>query len=143
MHEKACLIILASHIFKLKFNHKFKTMSGNKSISLLTFFNSKKDLISKELKNLLQMKDFCNLDTAMCNHENRGRLLDCFNSHRFVGIFRALGDAFLSWARKRGIFVTYLIWRLESEGSSSLFYRFMQGSCVGFKRTLHWWAWEL
>jgi hypothetical protein len=122
MHEKACLLNPRhSHIFKLKFDHKFKTMSGNKSSCLLTFFDSDEDLISKELKRLLQMKDFCNLDTAMCNHENRGRLLDCFNGHRFCGILCALGDAFLLWARKRGIKITFFVWRVESEGSSSLF----------------------
>lgn len=96
-------------------------MSRNKYSVLQTFFDSKEDLVSKEIKALLEIEDFCNLDSLICNHERREKLLDCFSGHAFEGSKSVgLGDVFLRWARKRGIIIKKLSWKLESENSISL-----------------------
>jgi hypothetical protein len=96
-------------------------MSNNKYSVLLTLFDSQEDLISKEIKRFLDLEDFCNLDSSICNHERRRQILDCFDGQKFKGSRRIpLGDAFLLWARRRGILITNLSWKLESEVSSSL-----------------------
>jgi hypothetical protein len=87
---------------------------------LLTLFDSKEDLISREILDSLNLEDFRNLDSSIYNHERRRKLLDCFSGHTFEGSRDVpLGDVFLVWARKRGISIEKLSWKLESENSIS------------------------
>jgi hypothetical protein len=72
---------------------------------LLTLFDSKEDLISREILDSLKLEDFRNLDSSICNHERRRKLLDCCRGHAFEGSEDVpLGDVFLVWARKTWYF---------------------------------------
>jgi hypothetical protein len=94
-------------------------MSRNNCSVLLTLFDSKEDLISKEIIDFLELEDFRNLDSSICNHKRRKKLLDCFDGQSFEGSERVpLGDKFLLWACKRGVSIRKLLWKLESEDST-------------------------
>jgi hypothetical protein len=96
-------------------------MSNSKCSVLLTLFDSQEDLISREIKGFLNIEDFCHLDSSICNHERRREILKCFNGQSFEGSKRVtLGDAFLLWARERGILIKKLSWKIESKFSVSL-----------------------
>jgi hypothetical protein len=96
-------------------------MFSNNSSVLLTLFDSKEDLVRNEIKDFLILEDFCNLDSSICNHEKRRKAFNCFISQSFEGSESvSLGDNFLLWACIRGVSIRKLLWKLESEGSTSL-----------------------
>jgi hypothetical protein len=88
-------------------------MSSCKYSVLLTLFDSQEDLISREIKAFLNIEDFCHLDSSICNHECRRQKLNCFNGQSSERSKRVpFGDAFLLWARRRGISIKKLSWKI-------------------------------
>jgi hypothetical protein len=88
---------------------------------LSTFFASNEDLITKILNDFLNVHDFCNLDTSVCNHKHRDSFLSssigyCFGGYESI----PLGDAFLTWAWRRHVSLKKLCWRLDSLASFSI-----------------------
>jgi hypothetical protein len=85
------------------------------------FFVYQEDLITRILKDFLNINDVCNLDSSVCNHEHRDNYLKCSKGSCFDGSMSApLGDTFLNWARRRHVSVTRLSWRLDSQLSFSI-----------------------
>lgn len=52
------------------------SINRNMCTVLLTLFVSKEDLISREILDLLNLEDFHNLSSSICNHVRRRKSLD-------------------------------------------------------------------